>query len=246
MATDVLDCNPATWVSSPINYRAANNGNIPVGTLSIFQDQLQISQTVPTAYANCTWTAPVVFTNGTWFTNQAPRATAMYITADVVNSCNKDLPDGQAAQYFSTSPTSSGVAVANVLMGDVIWLDSGDNYSEADNAVHLEANAGRTAEPTFYQNLHATIPGTADYREPMPTAWGFRYMKAAAASADTWVRAWRGSMNNAVVSDLVEDYAAGVTTPITDAAIRKGSTPISTSRVTAEGASLVCKVDRTK
>jgi hypothetical protein len=224
-ATDWLDCNPATWVSSPINYRAANNGNIPAGTLSIFQDQLQISQTVPTAYANCTWTAPVVFTNGTWFTNQAPRATAMYITADIVNSCNKDLPDGQAAQYFSTLATSRGVAVANVLMGDVIWLDSGNNYSEADNAVHLEAFDPIStpvligSKPaTFYHNLHWLLAGTADNREPLPTAWGFRYMKAAAANADTWVRAWRGSMVNPVVSDLVEDYDAGVTTPISDAA----------------------------
>ena len=47
-----LDCDPAIWVSSPINYRAANNGNIPQGTLDIFQGYLQTSQTVPTAYAN--------------------------------------------------------------------------------------------------------------------------------------------------------------------------------------------------
>jgi hypothetical protein len=220
----ILDCNPITWVSSPINYRAANNGNIPAGTLDIFQDYLQTSQIVPTAYANCGWTAPIAFTNGTWFTNQLPRATWMYITADVVNSCNKDLPDGQAAQYFSTAPLSRGVAVANVLMGDVLWLDNGNNFSEADNAVHLEANPGIVSTPqptgkmsTFYHNLHGGIPGTQDWREPLPTAWGFRTMMSASQTTFTWIRAWRGSMNNAVIADLAESYLAGVPVAISDA-----------------------------
>ncbi len=50
------------------------------------------------------------------------------------------------------------------------------------------------------------LAGTQDYREPLPTAWGFRYMMAPAANAFTWIRAWRGAMNNAVVPDLVEDF----------------------------------------
>jgi len=225
-STFPLDCEPGTgpgqWISSPVNYREDPNGDgnladsgvIPPGTLDIFQGYLQTSQTVTTGYANCAWAAPVVFTNGTWFTNQAPRATWMYITADVVNSCNKDLPDGAALQYFSTAPTSRGVRVANVLMGDVLWLDSGNNYSEADNAVHLEASmtpfspiipGPENKNATFYHNLHGGLAGTADYREPLPSAWGFRYMNAAPVDAFTWIRAWRGSMLNAVVSDLRQD-----------------------------------------
>jgi len=211
-----IDCNPAIRVSSPINYRAALGGNIPLGVLDIFQGYLETSQTVTTGYANCSFTAPVVFPNGTWFTNQEPRASWMYITADIVGACNKDLPDGQASSYFSTASDSTGVRTANVLIGDVIWLDSGDNFSEADNAVHLEAIPGR-GDPTFYQNLHGNLTGLADFREPLPTAWGFRYMMAEDANAFTWIRAWRGSMNNAVIWDLAEDFGVDpVTGPFID------------------------------
>jgi hypothetical protein len=206
-----------------VNYRAPL-GTIPKGTLDVFQGYLQTSQTVMTGYANCGWTAPVVFPSGTWFTNQWERPTWMYITADVVNSCNKDLPDGQAAQYFSTAVGSRGVKVANVLMGDVLWVNSNDNFSEADNAVHLEANPAIASTPivatgkmsTFYHNLHGGIAGTQDYREPLPSAWGFRTWMAESANAFTWIRAWRGSMYNPVISDLAEDYAAGVPTAISD------------------------------
>ena len=202
--TGVLDCDPATWVSSPINYREANFGNIPGGVLSLFKGYLQTSQTVPTAYADCAWGSVIVFDNGTWFTNQEPRATWMYITADVVGACNKDLPDGQAASYFSIVGTT-GVQTANVLMGDVLWLDAGNNFSEMDNAVHLEANPGITV-PTFYEHLWTNIgAGVADYREPLPTAWGFRYAMDDVTGTFTWIRAWRSSMLNAVVSDLAMD-----------------------------------------
>jgi hypothetical protein len=215
--TNGLLCNPSVWDSSPINYRAPD-GNIPSGTLAIFEGYLRSSETVTTGYADCGWGTDVtyLFPLGTWFTRQEPRATAMYITADVVRACNKDLPDGQAGAYFSTAPTSSGVRIANVLMGDQIWVDSGNNYSEADNAVHLEADpafefAGAstptaTKYSTFYHNLHADIPGAQDFREPLPTAWGFRYMNAPGTDVFTWIRAWRGSMDHAVVPDLRQDY----------------------------------------
>jgi hypothetical protein len=201
-----LDCDPAAWVSSPVNYRAENNGNIPQGTLSIFQGYLQASQTANTAYRSCTWAAPVSFPNGTWFTNQDTRATAMYITADVVGACNKDLPDSDAANYFGLA---SGVQIANVLIGDVLFLDQENNYSEAYNAVHLEAAPFNFSTPaadgeatTFYHRYHANDPALNDYREPLPTAWGFRYMYSEAAQANTWIRAWKGSTNSGIVIDL--------------------------------------------
>ncbi len=212
--TGGLDCDPAIWDSSPINYRGPA-GNIPSGTLAIFEGYLRSSETVTTGYADCGWTGDVtgLFPLGTWFSRQDPRATAMYITADVVNACNKDLPDGDAITYFAF-PVVAGVRVANVLMGDQIWLDSGNNYSEADNAVHLEADPAfqfggstptATKFSTFYHNLHGGIPGTQDFREPLPTAWGFRYMNAPGTDVFTWIRAWKGSMLNPVVRDLGQD-----------------------------------------
>ena len=212
--TGGLNCNPATWVSSPINYRAENNGNIPAGTLDIFMGYLMSSQTAVTGYVGCDgvgpiWVAPEDFPNGTWFTNQDHRATWLYITADVVGACNKDLPDGSLG-YFTTA---DGVLTQNVIMGDQIWLDSGNNFSEADNAVHLEAVDSATAAnwtpspvtgaPTSFYHRYHLGAGTS-LREPLPTAWAFRYMLSEAASANTWVRAWKGGTESGIVVDLAD------------------------------------------
>jgi hypothetical protein len=195
-----VNCDPAIWVSSPINYRAPT-GTIPAGTLDLFQGYLQASQLATTTYRNCDWTADIVFTNGTWFTNQDPRATWMYITADVVGACNKDLPDSDAVSYFGD--TGFGVVTANVLMGDVLWLDSGNNFSEADNAVHLEANSLTVPDfgsTSFYQRYHNQ--NGLQVREPLPTAWAFRYMKHTPSGTHTWIRAWKGGTTSSIVVDL--------------------------------------------
>jgi len=202
-----LNCNPAAWVSSPVNYRAPT-GTIPLGTLDIFQGYLQTSQTTVTAYRPCDWgyidgTAydpNIVFPNCTWFTNQEPRATWMYITADVVGACNKDLPDSDALSYFGAS--GDGVLTANVLIGDLIYLNTGENFSEAFNAVHLEAQSFGTGggPPSFYQRYHGG--NSSQLREPLPTAWAFRYMFATGVEADTWIRTWKGTMNSGIVVDI--------------------------------------------
>jgi hypothetical protein len=209
-STNPLDCDPAAWVSSPVNYRGPT-GNIPAGTLDIFKGYLQSSQTALTVYKDCGWSADVVFPNGTWFTNQAPRATWMYITADVVGACNKDLPDSDALNYFGAA---SGVRTANVLMGDLIYLNTGENFSEAFNAVHLEANPELASTPSpltgaatsFYHRYH--FGASTSPREPLPTAWAFRYMFATGAQADTWIRTWKGGTESAIVVDI-DDYEFG-------------------------------------
>jgi len=144
----------------------------------------------------------------------------MYITADVVGACNKDLPDSDAANYFGLT---SGVTLRNVLMGDVMWLDpaeiAGDaNFSEADNAVHLEASTALASTPatdgkmtTFYHRYHQGAGGgLQDWREPLGTAWALRYLHApnAADAAMTSIRAWKGSTNQDLVQDLSDgDYS---------------------------------------
>jgi hypothetical protein len=215
-ATDgfVMDCDPDDWISSPVNYADP----IPSGTLDIFQGYLQSSQLNPTAYSKCGWSSSQEFSGGTWFTNQDPRATWMYITADVVGACNKELPDG-ATDYFNPAATS-GLENDNVLIGDVIWLDPGNGFSEADNAVHIEAVDGLTdgtAAPfsttmipgtspakytTFYARHHLSEATWEDDREPLPSAWAFRYIVADAADVTTSVRAFKASTVFAVNDDL--------------------------------------------
>jgi hypothetical protein len=208
---------PDDWISSPVNYADP----IPSGTLDIFQGYLQSSSLSTTGYSTCGWSGSVSFSGGTWFTNQDPRPTWMYITADVVGACNKELPDGAIA-YFNpaiTDPVTSpgiphGLLDNNVLIGDVIWTNPGDNSSEANNAVHIEAIDGLSLTPgtapvtgtakytTFYTRYHLTQATWEDDREPLPTAWAFRYLYSEAGDVSTFIRAWKGGTIFAVNDDL--------------------------------------------
>ena len=226
-----LDCDPLDWEASPNWY--ADNLPIDGGTLANFRNFLEASMTADTWYANCVaptavgWPATAdpldVLTASDfdpalptpWWIDGYVHPAWMYITADVVGACNKDLPDGDADLYFGAT---TGVAYDNVLMGDVMWLDPADeaggvNFSEADNAVHLEAFLGNggvaddNGDPTtFYSRYHAAVVGAAqaDGREPLGTAWGLRYLHApnVADAANTSIRAWKGSTNQGLVQDL--------------------------------------------
>ena len=231
-----LDCDPLVWEASP-NWYAAN---LPIdgGTLANFRNFLEASMMADTWYADCIIVAgppynatvtqtvldpgSVVIPAGDfdpnlptpWWIDGFMHPAWMYITADIVGACNKDLPDSDAANYFGLG---AGVQSDNVLMGDVMWLDPADeaggvNFSEADNAVHLEAFFGNggvaddEGNPTmFYSRYHVGAgAGVADYREPLGTAWGLRYLHApnVADAAKTSIRAWKGSTNQALVQDL--------------------------------------------
>ena len=190
-----LDCDPDDWVSSPVNYITPIDGD----TLDLFQGYLQASMGGNNAYwQNCDGSGSVTFPDETWFISRTDGPTWLYITADVVGACNKDLPDNQAATYFSTQRTT-GVLDENVLIGDVIWLNQTDRYSEADNAVHLESNPGYGGV-TFYERY--LDEGTEDYREPLPTAWAFRYQINEEAGINTWIRAFKASTDFRTVLDL--------------------------------------------
>jgi len=235
-----LDCDPDDWEASPNWY--ADNLPIDSGTLSNFRNFLEASMMADTWYADCAidetagydatatvgGDGSVVIPAGDfdpnlptpWFIDGYMHPAWMYITADVVGACNKDLPDGDASHYFGAS--GEGVLSTpnyNVLMGDVFWLDPADeaggvNFSEADVAVHIEADTA-PANPgvdddngdptTFYSRYHADPASTAaDYREPLGTAWGLRYLYApnAGDAANTFIRAWKGATNQALVQDL--------------------------------------------
>jgi len=203
---EYLDCDPDFWISSPNNYDQLI-GNAFLDTL---EGYLKASQTADKWYEDCS-SAPVTITNPDtleepWFIMRDSGPVWMYVTADVVNTCNKLLPDVDLA-YWATVQTD------NVLMGDVIWLDSANGFSETDNAVHLEADISLASTPvggisgpptTFYYRYNLAEP--SDFREPMPTAWAFRYMwtnpDAGPTQANTWIRAFKAGTESAIVEDL--------------------------------------------
>jgi len=261
----VLDCDPAVWDSSPNWY--ADNLPIQQSTRNLFRTYLEASMTADRWYAGCTITAgpplnstvanvsspPDSATDALdtsdyqktpWWVVDTDRNAWMYITADVVGACNKDLPDTAigAAAYFGTS--GNGITHDNVLMGDVMWVDPADtaggiNFSEGDNAVHLESwvfpapaiwapiPADDNDLTSFYARYHVASATLNDFREPLPTVWGLRYLEApdAADAANTFIRTWKGSTNQAKAQDLnngtyslppaPDDFFANSCTPYT-------------------------------
>jgi hypothetical protein len=205
-STTPLDCDPADWISSPVNYVGA----IPQNTLDVFEGYLRASQTADREYLDCA-NDTFNFDQDTWFITRDGGPAWMYVTADVVAACNKDLPDGDAASYFNNArATTDGVLDDNVLVGDVVWLDAENRFSEADQAVHLESILESQYPfpgqvPTFYfRYTQPLFPNAYDGREPLPTAWAIRYRLEEANGVNTWIRAFKGSSLLSTVADLAD------------------------------------------
>jgi hypothetical protein len=131
----------------------------------------------------------------------------MYITVDVVQTCSKLFPDN--AEYYQAA---DGLRYENVLMGDVIFVNQSERLSEAENAVHIEADGmlefistpiPETPNWASFYARYADFWSLDDYREPLPTAWAFRYLQDPDVGVSTNIRAWKGDMLNRWVPDLV-------------------------------------------
>ncbi|MEN8163309.1 MAG: hypothetical protein ABFS37_04205, partial [Acidobacteriota bacterium] len=218
-STLVLTCD----VGHPADYE----GGIDAPILAFFEAWLMKSQAAGARdYSTCTADPSAIV--GTWWLDDdfnANRMTWMYITADIVTECNLAFPNDLTGQYFNFLQGSD-----NVLIGDVIYLDPVGGFSEAVNAVHLEADADLASVATplidpvtlvdsgyptsFYSRYaHWTGPAPWAYREPLGTAWGFRYFTDADQSAYTFIRAWKGGSWYRNIVDLeLDSYDQNVST----------------------------------
>jgi hypothetical protein len=185
--------------TSNSSYPGLYSTPIPPGFLNLFQGYLQVSQTVDRQHSDDCFKpfgspydlSPTPY----WAERDTTFPTWMYITADVVENCNKLFPDSLG--YFIDEARYD-----NVLIGDVFWTNTTERFSEASNAVHLEADlnlgAVATTAPTgfpvsFYHRYAVLNDDVSDYREPLPTAWAFRYLGAGLADVGTDIRVWKGS-----------------------------------------------------
>ncbi len=109
-----------------------------------------------------------------WLTSLGVDPVFFYVTADVATRCSTQFPDSET--YFA--PGGVG-GYDNVLIGDIIYFDPVNNYSEMFNAVAIEAIAGATGSDreTFYD--------LGDGREPLATAFAFRYADFAPTFSST-------------------------------------------------------------
>jgi len=132
-----------------------------------------------------------------WQERATGQPTWLWATVDVVANCDRTSPTDPA--YWAQGL----VRTDNVLTGDVVWTNDLRGTAEWDTAVHLQAAAGISEmlldDPlgnprTFY---HVFSEGD-DLREPLPTAWAFRYHGVGGGPLTTRLRVWK------MPDDLVE------------------------------------------
>lgn len=199
--TDLADPRPtsdltvgARCLTSDAAYPGAYVQKIPGVLLNLFEGWLKSSQTNDWYNSeNCIPTGGVA-QGGLWYYNRTPSDDSwMYITADVVETCNKTFPEQQS--YWNGEARYD-----NVLIGDVIYVNSTARYSEAVNAIHLEADEldlPLVADRSFFYRYSLG----ADAREPLPTAWGFRIV-GNGADLKTYIRAFKAG---STFGGLIED-----------------------------------------
>ena len=230
--TDTLAdrCSPAFHPGYPVY------DPIPGSTLALIQGALQQSQLTTRRHNDCV--NPTGYPLSDWFESRTTAdPTWMYVTADVVWTCTRLMPDDAA--YWVDGPSANpgfdpngGQRMDdNVLTGNLMWLNPSWAYSEAMLAVHVEADpnlgSGTPNVPvrnptsglmqTFYHD-HSAPHGLSDDREPLPTAWAFRYLDDNVAH-DTYIRVWK---TPGWSPDL--DFAASYTTVPTEPWVRPNYT----------------------
>lgn len=127
--------------------------------------------------------------NPPWLYNLQTAPVFFYVTADVVSACNTAFPNETG--YWTGNGGGRYPMDRNVLIGDVIWVNAAQNYSESMPAVHIEADpaALNTTIYAFYDR-YANKASVQDDREPLATAFGFRYINSGATSQ---VMVWKDS-----------------------------------------------------
>jgi plastocyanin len=113
-----------------------------------------------------------------------------YVTVDVVNSCSSLNPSDSG--YF----VDGGLGIAsndNALFGDLFFVTSAEDFAQGEPAVHLVANpeAFGSGAYTFYGRY---VGGDgSDDRQPLGSAYAFRYLNGGVFTGGTELIVWRDS-----------------------------------------------------
>ncbi len=121
-----------------------------------------------------------------------------YVTADVVSACSLDFPS--QTDYWANYAMNN-----NVLTGDIIYLNSATNYSESFPAVHIEASTQQGGSVFgFYEEKVAA----ETYREPVATAFAFRYGNDPLAGISSNLIFWKNFAETYGPGKNIEDCGA--------------------------------------
>lgn len=112
-----------------------------------------------------------------------------YVTVDAVNACSQFFPNNSS---YWTSRIPSG---NNVLIGDIVYVDYDTNRSDSIPAVHIEADPEFELGPegSYFYSLMYSAAASRDTREPLATAFAFRYMNAGGVSTELVV--WKSTFD---------------------------------------------------
>ena len=116
-----------------------------------------------------------------------PRLATGYITVDTVNRCSTLNPASNG--YFASGGT--GVASnRNALLGDYFYIEPGNDFAQAEPAVHLLADPElASGDYSFYGRY---VSGTGiDQRQPMGSLYGARYLTGGGFDGGTQLVVWR-------------------------------------------------------
>lgn len=169
---------------TPDDYDTANltGCNFPYGDLSSLGPTITGNlQSAIRNYPQWNWCGVSDPASSPYWQTITNRPVFFYVTVDTVAQCSLRFPTDN--NYWTTDAEFD-----NVLIGDLLYLNSAANYSEAIPAVHLEADVDWTGR-TFYQSRLGG--GRLDYREPLATAFAFRYFNIPEAGFSTDVIVWK-------------------------------------------------------
>jgi hypothetical protein len=196
-AIDTDGKNPGvnSYDGDPINPNSSNC-LYPYGNLSTLSSviigglQQDIHGGLTQDAANCSVTGALDPVSPAWLTNLTTRPVFFYVTVDVVNLCSIAFPN-QKTYYDPSIPASR-----NVLTGDIIYLNQAANFSESIPTVAIESDKVQAARlgvgNTFYGRYDTSSTTIQhDYREPLPNAYGFRYINKNGVTSE--VRVWKTS-----------------------------------------------------
>jgi len=116
-----------------------------------------------------------------YWQNITNRPVFFYVTVDTAVQCSLRFPN-------DTNYWTYDADFDNVLIGDILYMNSNANYSEMIPAVHIEADQDWTGRTFFQSRL---LGGRDDRREPLATAFAFRYFNDPALGFSTDVIVWK-------------------------------------------------------
>jgi hypothetical protein len=140
---------------------------------------------IPYGYVYCKSSSTTVG-EPAYLTGLTTNPVFFYVTVDVVNLCSTVFPN-QSGYWTGAVPKS-----ANVLIGDIFYVDQARNFSESIPAVAVESGAVlTTAQGTGAGNFYGrtTAARGVDDREPLATAFAFRYLNSGGLSSE--IRLWK-------------------------------------------------------